>query len=118
MAQMVIWAAHRNRTEGQAWADKLTIAAKRTQTPRQRLQVAMTFITVANRYVRETPQERAEQLLREHGAIMREHERLQAQAVAFAISSRLDAAHREEILAKLQVCVPRTSVRCNQVIRT
>ena len=82
MIQMVIWASRRHWEDGEVWARVLLAAADQTSSPRQRLQVAMTFITAASKYVEGSSQEWAVKALREHGDAMVEHEQLQAQAVA------------------------------------
>lgn len=100
MAQMVIWAAYRNWPDGEAWAGELLSAAERTSSPRQRLQVFMTFITPANRYVEGTPKTWAEGALRDYGEAMVEHERLQTYSVL--LSSPEDwRARRGEILEEI-----------------
>ncbi len=100
MTQMVIWAAHRDWLEGKSWADELLAAAERTYSPRQRFEVAMTFITPANRYVDGTPQEWAHKILRDHSSDMVEHERLQVFAVALEGPEHWQAS-KAEILAEI-----------------
>ncbi|WP_431673651.1 CHAT domain-containing protein [Rhizobium leguminosarum] len=82
MMQMVIWAAHRDWPDGEAWAQELLLAADRTRSPWQKLHVVMTFISLPNRYVDGAPQEWAKRALRDHGAAMVEHERLQCLSVS------------------------------------
>ncbi len=99
MRQMVIWAAYQDRPEGQAWASELLIAAERTAAARQRLDVAMTFMTVANRYVDGTPQEWARRALGEGGEMV-EHERLQALAVSLEGPDEW-RVRREQVLVEI-----------------
>jgi hypothetical protein len=100
MAQIVIWAAYRNWPDGETWAGALLASGERTQSPRQQLQVAMSFTTPANRYVDGTPREWAERALREHGREMVEHERLQARSVT--LEGPADwRANRSEILEEI-----------------
>lgn len=81
MVQMVISAAHRNWACGETWARDLLIAAERTSSLKQRLRVAMAFMTPAHRYVEGTPRTWGERALYEYGVAMVEHERLQTYAV-------------------------------------
>ncbi|WP_143131927.1 CHAT domain-containing protein [Methylobacterium sp. 174MFSha1.1] len=100
MVQMVVWAAHRNWSDGHIWAHKLLAQAEQAQSPRQRLQAAMTFITPANCYVDGTPQEWAVRALRDHRGAMLGHECLQAHAVALAGPSEW-RERQAEILAEI-----------------
>jgi CHAT domain len=100
ITQMIIWASHRGWPEGRTWAKELLIGGERTQSPRQRLQVAMTFMTPANCYVDGTPQDWAGRALRDHSEAMVEHERLQALGVALRRPADWQA-HRLEILEEI-----------------
>lgn len=82
MIQMVHWAALRKRPEGPDWAKELLAAGVRTESPRQRLGVALTFTTQANEFVDGSPQEWADRALNEFGEELTEHERLQTLIVS------------------------------------
>ncbi|EFO30172.1 putative dehydratase protein [Roseibium sp. TrichSKD4] len=82
MSQMVIWAAYIDWPASVNWAADLVDTAARTQSLRNKLDIAMVFTTQANRFVEGTPQEWAARALSEWGSVMVEHERLQALAVA------------------------------------
>lgn len=82
MVQMVHWAALRKRPAGSDWAKELLAAAVRSESPRQKLGVVLTFTTQAHVFVDGSPQEWADRALREFGDELTEHERLQTLIVS------------------------------------